>query len=537
MEKDISGFERINFRAPGPKSSIIGIVILGLVFGFLGSFFGVLSFFESFWFSWLSGFSFFVFPALFYGFFLDFCFDRSEPRRTFLMSLVNMVFLFCGLVFLGVFENFFLFLVGIIFSINVIGFAGINSRIGVLALVVPLVYFGSVFSILHFSTVFIFSVFQIGAFLGLGVGSLLLVYFVEFFFRTIVPVSAVELFSNFLNRERMSLNFGIETDVLVQGLFFESDGERFVVCVPRLHPGPLRGVGGGSLSSDLIDGLNDECEEGVSGYFWHVPSSHQVNPSDPGISDDVLDECFSKDPEYYDKCTKILETDDSQIKIYGQRFGDNYIIFLNIKEADDFKNTIFKKIREETGKKITFVDMHQLQPQKQGGLISSQEPLAGKIQQETLDLLEKLEQAEEYEIKTGVEISEDRKNMALVEEVGDEKYLILGMNRNGLPDPLREELKMFESDFDKVLSLTTDSHKTTEFLDEYDENDSPSQELVKMAEKNLEPVKIGLVESWLENVKVLGKDAYNFATAINYSVFSFPVLLALLYAVYFFVLI
>jgi len=474
---------------------------------------------------------FFVLPALIYGKILTLFSDKSNPRRTFLTSAENMTIIFIGLYLSGFSEVIFLLLTGIMFSINVIGFAGINMRTDILPILVPLLYFGPVFSTLHFSESFIFPIYQIIPFLGIGIGSNILVYLNEKIFQTAVPVSPVELFSNFLNKEKMNLDLGVETDILLQRLLFKN-GKKLIFCLPWIHPGPLRNIGGGAITRDIIEGVNEDSEDDTQGFFWHVPSFHDVDVCNYSTSQDILDECSLEEPEYLSKSTKILENDDSEFELHGQRIGDNYIIFLKIEGADDYETEIFQEIREKTGEKIAFVDTHQLQPNKQGALISKKEKIADEIQEKCTDFLEKLENAEAFEIEAGFGISEEKDMMTLVEEIGGEKFLIVGMDRNGIPDSLRKDLKKFEDDYDKVISLTTDSHRTMEFLDSDEGLESPDFELAERAEENLEPVQVGLEESWLENVRVMGKDFHKFYMGVGYSMFYFSAMLVLLYLTY-----
>lgn len=535
---DISGFKGILFQAPNYKYSILAVLGFSVLFALASTLFGFLGFNEGFLVNWFFSSLFFLIPVLVYGFLTSFVFEFFFKKRAFLLSFFNLVFLFVGLVFVEYFESFFLFSVGFAYSVNILALVGIDGRKGILPFVFPLMYFGFSFLMIHFLSVFILSVFHIAVFLGVGVGSLLLVYLVESIFQSIVPASAVELFSSFFNKEEMSLDFGAEIKTLSQGLFFDKDGEKFVISIPWLHPGPLRGIGGGSLGGSLIESLNEDFGEGVGGYFWHVPSSHEIDPCDPEIGSRVLEECFSEEPDYCEKGTKVLENDDSSFKVFGQKFGGVYLVFLNVEGVDDFDNSIFREIRESTGKKIIFVDMHQLEPSRQGDVLSNGEEKAEKLREEIIKLLEDLDGEKQHGVKIGTEISSDRKTMALVEEVEDEKYLFLTMNRNGIPKNLRKKLEKLEtSEFNKVLFLTTDTHETIKFLEKNNGANPILHNLIEKAVKDLSKVKIGIVENELENVKVLSKKSYNFTTAVNYSVYIFPVLLVSLYLIYLLVII
>lgn len=535
LEKILSGFAIFYPRDYDVKYSISGIVGLGLIFGFLTHFFGLLPFFQGHWFSPLADATFFIVPPILYGLLLDVISTSSKRERTFFISLENMCIVFIGLV-LGVFsEVLFLFLVGVMFTYNVVGFVGVNMTFGASPIIFPLFYFGSVLAVLHFTGGFVMEFSQMLAFLGVGAGAVLVVFINEKVLNAALPISSVKLFSKFVNEERMDLDVGIKTDALLQRLFMKNGGKK-IFYIPWVHPGPLKTVGGGPISGDIIDGVNERFGEDVEGFFWHVPSYHDMDPCNSDFGERVLEEPVDEEPEYFEKGTKMFENDHDVVKLHGQRFGDVYLLIYSIKGADDYDIEIFKQIREMTGEKVICIDTHQLQPAKQGDIISKEEKIADKIREEGVEMVDRLREAEEFELKAGFALSEDRKKMALVEEVGGDKFLILGMDRNGLPDSLREDLSEFDDLFDNSVALTTDSHQTLEFLDT-DVVESPDFELVEEAEENLEKVQVGLDERTLEEVQVMGDDFYKFFSSIGYTMIYLPILLGMLHLIYLFALI
>ncbi len=529
--KDAGKFRKILFNSPKPRNSIVLVILLGFIFGFLLSSLDILVLHSNFLLSFLLSSFFFILPALVYALLTNYFIENFYKRRAFLLSLLNQFFVFVGILLFAYFEPLLLFFLGFAFSINVLSVSGVSGRKGPVPLIYPLVYFTPLISVLHFMEIYSFTAFRSIAFFGVGVGILFSIHLVEYFFRLNVQASALKIFTSFLNEEASSLSSGSEMDALIQTLRFRTENGENVISLPELHPGPLRFMGGGSMSSSLIKSLNEDSGKEKKGYFWHAPSSHEEDPCDPDTINRIFEKSISGEPEYKEKATKILRKENDSVEIYGQRFDDIYLIFLNVRKVDDYDTFIFHNIRQNTGKKIVFVDMHHHEPVEEGGILSGDEEEAEILSREVLELLDDLEEEEEYQMKLGMEVSEDRKFMALVEEVADEKYLFLTMDRNGIPRKLGEKLSDIEKGkrFDKTIFLTTDAHQSSEFLDNREEFQLPPADLIEKASGKMEKSQVGLIEEELEDVKVLGKNSYFFEASVNFVLHLFPILLILVY--------
>ncbi len=529
--KDAPKFKKILFRSPKPRNSLVLVTVLGFVFGFISSSFDVLIFHPNFSLSFFLSSLFFALPAVAYGLLTNYLIENFYKRRAFLLSLLNELLFFIGLLLFAYFEPILLFFFGFTFSINVLSIAGVSGMKGPVPLFYPLIYFLPLLLILHLGGVYSLTAFRGIAFFGVGAGSLFSVHLVEYFFHLNVRASALEIFTSFLNEEVSSLDFGTEIDALVQTLRLKTENEESMISLPWLHPGPLRYLGGGSMSSSLVDNLNEVPEEGRNGYFWHVPSSHEKDPCNPATIEKIFEKSLSGEPDYKEKATRILKRENESMEIYGQRFDDIYLVFLNVKKVDDYEISIFQNIREKTGEKIVFVDMHHHEPEEEGGILSRHEKRAEILSRVILELLEDLKEEKEYQIKIGVEVSDDRRFMTFVEEVADEKYLFLTMDRNGIPEKLKEELMDIQRgrEFNRTIFLTTDAHRSSEFLDKKEEFQLPPENLIDGAYSKLKEGKVGLLEEVLEDVRVLGKYSYSLEASVNLLLHLFPILLGLVY--------
>lgn len=529
--KDAPKFKKILFKSPKPSNSLISLILFGFVFGFTSSFFDVLVFHPNFLLSFLLSSLFLMLPAVAYGLLTNYLIENFYKRRAFLLSLLNELLLFIGLLLSAYFESGLLFFLGFTFSINVLSIAGVSGRKGPVPLFYPLIYFIPLLLILHFGEIYPLTAFRGIAFFGVGFGTLFSIHIVEYFFHLNVQASALKIFTSFLNEDVCSLDFGTEIDALIQTLRLKTGNEESVISLPWLHPGPLRYIGGGSMSSSLIDSLNGDQEEERNGYFWHVPSSHEEDPCDPVTIERIFDKSLSEEPDYKEEATRILKKENECMEIYGQRLDDVYLVLLNVRKVDDYEISIFRNIREKAGKKIVFVDMHHHEPEEEGGILLRGGKKAEILSQVILELLDDLEKEKEYQIKIGMEVSGDRKFMTLVEEVADEKYLFLTMDRNGIPKKLKEKLRDIEKGkrYDRTIFLTTDAHKSSEFLDEDEEFHLPSADLIDKASSKLKKAQVGLHEGELKDVKVLGKESYSFEASVNFSLHLFPILLVLVY--------
>jgi len=145
---------------------------------------------------------------------------------------------------------------------------------------------------------------------------------VDYLIRSNTDVSAFELTSGILQNDRASLDLGIEAEPAVETLAIDN-GDQLTLAAPWVHPRPLGGFGGGQLSGNVIDALNDG-DEGDSGFFLHVPCTHKEDLSNPGDAETILDAVA--DPGRVDRASRLVSHDYGEIEFHGRRIGDKQVI-------------------------------------------------------------------------------------------------------------------------------------------------------------------------------------------------------------------
>lgn len=526
-------FKGILFKSPHPKTSIVSMILISFLFGTLSTIFQIFTFGLELPYSTLATSAFFILPSAIYGLLTNHIVENFYKRRAFLLAILNKTLIFFGIILSSLFQPFLLFLLGFSYTINVLSIAGISSRKNLIPLLFPLLYFVPIISALHLGEFFTFTVPMIALFISVGAANLSLIHLADYLFQLNLQTSALDLFSSFMNNKEKKLDFGTEINAPVQTLKLKNESGDYTISIPWLHPGPSKRMGGGSLSRSLTENLNKK--EGEKGYFWHFPSSHEEDPCDPNIAYEILKENTSEISEYRSKATKLLKKSGESFEIFGQKFEDIYLIFLNLEEIDDFESEIFRNIRDYTDKKVIFVDMHHHEPSETGKILLREEEKAEKISQEIINLLEDLEKENEHSMKLGMDISESMDHMVLVLEVKDERYLFLTLDRNGIPAELDKKLETYREDlrFDETLLLTTDTHESFKFLDKNEEIDIPSSDLITKVLESVSEGEVGLHESTIKDVKVLGKKSYHFESTVVLTMHVLPILMALIHLIYF----
>lgn len=523
-------FRKILFHAPTPKRSSVLLFFLGFVYSFLAVALKIF-YYRTTLLSWIISYTVFVLPAIVYAVISNKVVQNFYKRRSFLLSLLNQALLFFGLVLSFLSMKLLLFFVSFSYSINVLSLIGVSGDKGPKNLLYPLIYFAPVLYVLNYYGIFAFGPLRASFFFGLGIAVFLSIYLADYYFRLgISDVSAVKIFSSFLNKELMSIVHGAEINTIHQNLVFNIDGREYEIMLPWLHPGPVRYIGGGSVSTTLIDELNKEGK----GYFWHVPSCHKEDPANPQISDRILDQ-VSEEIEYQNKATKLLKKESGSFKVYGQKFGEFYIVFVDAEGTDDFENTIFKRIKEERDEKIVFVDLHNHPPLTNDKILLEDEAGANKLQELIHTLLNDLNRKEKYDLKASFQISEEKKFMVLLEEISDETYLFITLDTNGISNRLKEKLNILArgNEFDETLILTTDAHQSIRFLSEEAKIESDKiEDSVKEALETLKSAEVGISEAELKNIQVLGNDSYHLQTSVNFVIHLFPMFLFFIYILF-----
>lgn len=530
--KEMEKFRRLVHRAPDYKKSIFAILAFGLIFGWLTY---IIIYKDLALFSpqrpLSIGLIVYMVPAIIYGLLTRLFLHGFKKRRAYLLSLFNETLLFVGVVLLLAVSrehliNFIWWWMGLIYSFNVLGLLGILGSQGkIKSLLYPLIYPALVLpSLFSIYGIYIISkealLLRSSLLLGLGLILLLAVYLIGYLFNFPLQkserVPLLDLVSSFFTKQSMNLDFlGTEANSLLQGLKIKrkSDGkEQAKVAIPWLHPGPIRSLGGGFLSTAIIEGLDQ-------GFFWHVPSSHNYDPTNL----DFLNQLKSKinsEGETKSKMTKMMAVRghgasvnqitagkdneplrEGEWQLHGQRLDDLYLITLDLPDQDDYDLAIFKNIRDRLDEKIIFVDSHN-HTDSIYNVMQFSSARAEAMGKATAQLVEKLKQEEAHEFKAGVALAEEM--MGLTFKVKDEHDLYLTLNCNGLTEELQQDLsKILQGyDLDNALVLTTDAHTSIKLPSD---TFSPAK-IRQVIDNSLSKFKANIeyVESELKGIRILG---------------------------------
>lgn len=521
-------FKRLLFQTPERKRSMIYLLFLSLVYGFIiSSVINGLALETDFLLYSLSlSFLVFYLPPLFYGSVAVYGLKFID-RHGYTLSIFNQLVLFFGITLSLLQGPFLLLLTGFIYSLNILVVCGITERKGLVPLFFPLLYIIPVFFSLGYFASFVVNWFGLLYLILLGVVTLLTVHFIDYIFRLNVEKTPVlSLISAYLNSRPLSLPSEINIDAPLQRLFFSSD-EDVVIEIPELHPGPVKEIGGGNLAQGLIELRN----ENGRGYFWHTPCSHEEDPTEFNIPNSVFQK--DSDPDFSQGLSKMVKIEKEPFKIYGQRTEDFYLIFIDGESENDFKPEIFHEIKKREEKEIIFVDTHTHTPFERDKILHEGEKRAKILKEAVSELIEDLEQGDLYQLQSSFSVSEDMRSMVLVEEVNDEKYLFVTLNSNGMSQDLMKWLREMESDFDEVIFLTTDTHHSIHFLTEEEKIDREEiKELIEEARGKTEETMIGFSESVLDNVGVLGKEYHVLESSANIMVHLFSALIGAIYFIF-----
>ncbi|MFC6771928.1 DUF2070 family protein, partial [Halorubrum pallidum] len=174
---------------------------------------------------------------------------------------------------------------------------------------------------------------------------------VDYLIRSNTDVSAFELTSGILRNDRASLDLGVEARPAVETLVIDN-GDRLRLVAPWVHPGPLGGFGGGQLSGNVIDALN---EDGESGFFVHVPCTHKEDLSNPEDATKILEAV--SEPTGVTQASRLVHEDYGEIEFYGRRIGDKQVVFLHGEGIDDYDTGVFMRDVDED--EVLLVDLHK----------------------------------------------------------------------------------------------------------------------------------------------------------------------------------
>ncbi len=332
---------------------------------------------------------------------------------------------------------------------------------------------------------------------------------VDYLIRSNTDVSAFELTSGILRNDRESLDLGVEAEPAVETLAIDN-GERLTLAAPWVHPGPLGGFGGGQLSGNVIDALN----EGGNGFFLHVPCTHKEDLSNPTDAGKILDAVA--DPDRVDRASKLIHGDYGEIEFYGRRLGEKQVVFLHAEGIDDYDTGVF--MRDVDEEDLLLVDLHKHDIQegpKKEVLYGSAE--ADRLKGHFDDFRERLAEEPLYDYAAGFEVRRAEQDvMAMVESVDGQDVLLMGIDTNGVTPDVRDLESRYRETFDEVLVFSTDTHASIhELANMRHSNVDALETAVERAREDVAPASIGLTSRTTRPLKLLKNDYNGLVFSVN----------------------
>jgi len=336
-----------------------------------------------------------------------------------------------------------------------------------------------------------------------------LIKLVDYLIGSNTDVSAFELTSGLLQDERESLDTGYTAQPDVQTLSIDN-GERITITAPWIHPGPLGGFGGGKMSDRVISRLNKRSK----GFFFHVPCTHKEDLADPDDSQKVIEAV--EEAEKSDQASKMIKEEYDGFRFYGRRMGEQKIVFLDADEIDDYHTAIFMEDKDKED--ILLVDLHNHDihegPEKevQYGTVEAE-----KLKSGFDDFLKKLDDLELEQYHAGFEVGEsEHPIMGLVEEVGNQKTLIFGIDTNGVTADMRDLRERYSELYDYALLFSTDTHSSIYDLANMKHSETDrAEELVEEASKDISEASAGFTNRQTEPLNLLKLDYSGLVFSIN----------------------
>ncbi|EMA63724.1 DUF2070 family protein [Halorubrum lipolyticum] len=350
---------------------------------------------------------------------------------------------------------------------------------------------------------------------------------VDYLIRSNTDVSAFELTSGILRNDRASLDLGVEAEPAVETLAIDN-GDRLTLAAPWVHPGPLGGFGGGQLSGNVIDALNDG-DDGESGFFLHVPCTHKEDLSNPDDAETILDAVA--DPERVGRASRLVHRDYDEIEFHGRRIGDKQVIFLHGEGIDDYDTGVFMGDVDESEVLLVDLHKHDLQngPEKEVLYGSSE---ADRLKRHFDDFRDRLADAPLHDYAAGFAVRRaDQDVAALVESVDGQEVLLLGIDTNGITPDVRELAADYREEFDEALVFSTDTHASIHELANTRRSDTDAlTEAVERAVDEVAPATIGLASRTTRPLKLLKNDYNGLVFSVNILIRLTIIALAVLYA-------
>lgn len=366
---------------------------------------------------------------------------------------------------------------------------------------------------------------NIGVLLFAGLILVLLLHIIQYLVGSNVSnVSAFNLTAGLLQKKQQALDLGYKSNPEVHTLRIENEESEASIGIPWVHPGPLGAFGGGELSTTIIKRLNN----GVKGFFMHVPSNHEADMADPEDAEKLIDQI--KRPEMHGKASKLIEKNGEMGTLYGRRFNGKKIIFMDLPEHDDYEMSVVKDcIDLET---TTVVDLHNHIDEETSKVVWSETVEAEMLREFIQEFISELESEELHEYRAGfdTDISGEIPVFTWVEEVGGQRTLIYGIEGNGSTERLKELNEELRDDFDKAVFFTTDTHASIHEMAKGSHVDEAAlRDTISRAEKNVNSAGIGLGMGKAQGVKLLQLDYQGLIYSINIMIRLLPLTLISMY--------
>jgi putative membrane protein len=543
MTDNLDVFERIIFRIPSFERTLAGIVILGFVYSAL---------------SWLSislfapvnlnpllallmGSSVFIFPSLVSGELLHHFLPDYPRKWGYFLAASNQLILFVFTLILSGANNlgnawsiFWIALVTVYLSNLLVLVLTLGRshllRIVLLSSIQPfsvfVVFYAIVGSVMQIPIYLYIRSFGFVFVAGLALLASFLIF--EYLLQANVSnISALNLISGLLQKRQEALDLGYPTEVDVQTLRVQNESSALDLAVPWVHPGPLEGFGGGELTTRIIDGLN---QDGREGFFLHVPSTHKSDPASPESAEKILESV--KSPKTASNASKLVEKSYNGLKLYGRKVDGKKIVYIDPRgfgSFDDYELSIFREVIDP--EEVVLVDLHSHPKDADMETVWYNTETASFLRESLEDFLEELEEkeVEDYSAGFSVDIG-DTSNLALVEEVGDQRTLLFGIEGNDLGPELAELEREYSREFDEVLVFTTDTHRSIhELSDDKQVEKETVQRNVDEADGNVSSASLGFGSQKTSSMRLLQEDYHGLIFSINILVRLIPLTLILFY--------
>ena len=341
---------------------------------------------------------------------------------------------------------------------------------------------------------------------------------VDYLIRSNTDVSAFKLTSGILQNDRAPLDLGVEARPAVETLAIDN-GERLTLAAPWVHPGPLGGFGGGQLSANVIDALNGG-PDGETGFFLHVPCTHKEDLSNPADAERVLDAVTA--PDMTARASQLVTESYGEregyadVRFHGRKVGDREVIVLHGEGIDDYDTGVF--MGDVDHDEVLLIDQHKHDVQNGPDVeIQYGSAAADRLKRAFDDFRGRLAEAPLDDYAAGFALAEsDQHALALVESVGDEEVLWIGVDTNGLTPDVRETADRYRDAFDEVIPFSTDTHASIHDLANMRESDTDAIErAVDRAAEDVAPASVGLASRRTEPVKLLKNDYNGLVFSVN----------------------